>query len=185
MGVYYAFKFFLMKVTGVFCLILLLFHADAYSQYIGQLIKIQENRYQLIVNKIPLSDSVIIKKSLNYPVFKFQQVDIDNNGKIEFVLGVVKRTIFDSTMCKRINIWKIENGDIVPMWLGSKMSHPLYDFETGKDSAGCVVYTIECEKNGLYLVAQYHWQSFGLKFLKYIKREIDLNESYHILNNEL
>jgi hypothetical protein len=33
------------------------------------------------------------------------------------------------------------------------------------------------ESNGLFLVAEYEWHSFGLKFTRYLKREIDFNEA--------
>lgn len=175
----------MLKIKIIHFIFSLILGIPAFGQYSAQLLKTHVERYYLIVNKVLGSDSIVLKKQMNYQVFKLCQADIDNSGQDEFITGAIKRTKFDTTVSKRINIWKIEDNAIVPMWLGSKMSHPLYDFEIKADSCGHVICTIELEKDGLYLIAKYKWHSFGLKFIAYIKREINLNEAYLTLNNEL
>lgn len=156
-----------------------------YCQYTSKIVRLDSIVNELVVHSIKANDTVSFKKRLQYKVFKIRQSDIDNNGTEEFILGVVKKTTFDTTVCNRINIWKIEKNTIIPMWLGSKMSHPLIDFELKKDGTVNVIYTIECENDGLYLLVEYKWRSFGLKFVKFIKREVDLNTAKQILNMEL
>jgi len=171
------------RVSVLILLLLILIPVSACGQFSARILKVDSLQNQLVVN-VPDNGSPIIKQ-MNYPIFKLREADIDNSGKNAFILGVIKRTKFDTTHCKRINIWKVENNAIVPLWLGSKMSHPLYDFELKKDNAVQTICTIENEKDGLYLIAQYKWHSFGLKFIRYIKREITLDIAYHTLQNEL
>lgn len=142
-------------------------------------------QYRLVVKRVEMKGTIILTKRMYFPIFKLRQADLDGDGKDDFILGAIKRTVFDTSICKRINIWKIEDNTIVPMWLGSKMPRPLYDFEIQKDKEGNMVYTIECENGGLFMVVAYKWRSFGLKFIGYIKREIQLDEAYQILNYQL
>ena len=111
---------------------------------------------------------------LNYPVFRFLSADVDGDGTKDILVGVIKPTRFDSVSRKRIFIFKLLDGHIRPLWLGSRVSRPLQDFNTIPIGGVAVIRTIELEQNGKYLVAEYKWQGFGLTFSKYIARNIDL-----------
>lgn len=161
------------------------FCVSVHGQYSAQILKVDSLQNQLVVTNATNPGLPAYTKRMNYPIFKLREADLDNSGHNVIILGVVKRTKFDTTRCKRINIWKIEDNAIIPMWLGSKLSHPLYDFELKKDKSISTICTIESENDGLYLVAAYQWHSFGLKFIRYIKREITLDIAYQTLNNEL
>ena len=76
---------------------------------------------------------------------------------------------------------KIENNHLEPMWLSSFLPHPLYDFDVVTMKDAVVVRTIEYEKDSLFLVSEYEWHSFGLKFLRYIKRNINLAEALALI----
>jgi hypothetical protein len=71
----------------------------------------------------------------------------------------------------------------VPKWLGSFLPHPLYDFELASKNNNFYIITIEYDQNNLFLVSEYEWHSFGLKFIRYINRNISLNEALTLLTN--
>jgi len=128
-----------------------------------------------------LSDSLVDKWELPYPVYQFQIGDIDEDGDDDLIVGVIKTTRFDSTLAKRIFIFKNYHGYVRPMWLGSKLSKPLIDFRFYKSKDGSRIKSIEKEKEGKYLVAEYKWRKFGLEFIQYIEREVSIEQAQKTL----
>jgi len=117
---------------------------------------------------------------LNYPVYRFEVGDVTANGVPEIAVGVIKTTRYDTQLAKRLFLFQItDEYDVRPLWLGSRVSHPLEDFVLTGDGK---VMTIEWEQNGKFLVAQYRYHGFGLTFGEYIKREISRKEAYKIMN---
>jgi len=154
------------------------------AQFTSHIVRVDSAKNRLeVVKHLPLGDSVVFTKRMPYPVYKFIQADIDNDGIDEFLVGSIRITILDSAVRKRINIWRVENNAIVPMWLGSKMPHPVYDFDVNRQLNKTIIRTIEFEPNTLFLVAEYEWHSFGLKFIRYVKREISLDEAFKLVKN--
>jgi hypothetical protein len=148
------------------------------AQFSSKLIQLDSSKYMLqVIKYVKPYDSIVFFKRLPYKVFKLRQADINNDGQDEFIVGAIRKTFLDSITRKRINIWKIEDKNIVPFWLGSKMPFPLYDFEIYKSNKDFKFFTIEYESNGLFLLAEYEWHSFGLKFIGHIKRNISLKEA--------
>ena len=127
------------------------------------------------------TDTSLNKWELPYPVYQFQIGDIDNNGNDDILVGVIKTTRFDSTMSKRLFIFKNYNGLVRPLWLGSRLGQPLVDFCFVKSNEEARIRSLEKEKSGKYLVAEYKWRSFGLEFTKYINREINYNKALALL----
>ncbi|MBW1298841.1 nuclear receptor-binding factor 2 [Aquimarina litoralis] len=130
------------------------------------------------------SDSLTDSWKLPYPVYQFQLGDVDSNGKDDILVGVIKTTRFDSIKGKRLFIFKNYKGYVRPLWLGSRLSKPLVDFKFVKNNQGNYVRSIEREKSGKFLVAEYQWRRFGLEFKRYIKREIDKTQASEILKNK-
>jgi hypothetical protein len=150
------------------------------AQYTSWLVKIDPAKYQLFVKVENEPDTV--SKILPYKVFKLRQADLNNDGMDEIIVGVSKKTKLDNTERKRINIWKINDNRIEPMWLGSFLPHPLYDFDIGHENKKTIVVTIEYEQDNSFLIAEYEWHSFGLKFIRFVKRKIELTGAQTILN---
>jgi len=57
------------------------------------------------------------------------------------------------------------------------------DFKFIKNQEGGFVRSIEKERSGKMLVAEYQWRRFGLEFKKYIHREVDSVKAFQILQN--
>lgn len=118
---------------------------------------------------------------LPYPVYNFEIADADNDGQDDIWVGVIKETRFDKNLRKRLFLFKIIEGKIRPLWLGSRMSKPLIDFSpaywidslNNNSTKKCIIKTIEQEKSGKFLVANYQWRKFGIEFINYEIRESD------------
>jgi len=130
------------------------------------------------------TDSLINKWELPYPVYQFQVGDINEDGLDDAIVGVIKRTRFDSTFSKRLFIFKNYNGMVRPLWMGSKLSKPLEDFCFKQTNSGPRIWTIEKEKESKYLVAEYKWRKFGLAYTKYIIRNQNKQQASLILKRQ-
>jgi len=75
------------------------------------------------------------------------------------------------------------------LWLGSRMSKPLVNFKPAylidslnKMNTKYIIKTMEQEKSGNFLVANYKWRKFGIEFINYSIRETDSLTAIKILN---
>jgi hypothetical protein len=134
--------------------------------------------------------TILDEWKLPYPVYNFEVADADNDGQDDIWVGVIKETRFDKNLRKRLFLFKIIEGKIRPLWLGSRMSKPLVDFSPAylidsldKTKKKCIIKTIEQEKNGKFLVANYQWRKFGIEFINYEIRECDSLTARSFLEN--
>ena len=106
---------------------------------------------------------------LPYPVYQYQTGDVDGDGHIDAMVGVVKSTRFYPEKARRIFIFKEINKKARPMWLGSKLGGILENFRfiDGKIRA------LESTTDSLYVVSDYVWGGFGMKFDHYIIKGVD------------
>jgi hypothetical protein len=128
----------------------------------------------------PISEKLNSKMGwkLPYPIYHFEIADVDDDGCDEILIGVIKKTRFDSTYAKRLFIFKLFDGYIRPKWLGSRLSQPIVDFKTIQHD-GTKIISIEKEKNGHFLIGEYEYNQFGLKFLNYLGKDLTENEAYY------
>ena len=106
---------------------------------------------------------------LPYPVYQYQTGDVDGDGHIDAIVGVIKSTRFYPEKARRIFIFKEINKKARPMWLGSKLGGILEDFRfvNGKIRA------LESTTDSLYAVSDYVWGGFGMKFDHFIIKGVD------------
>lgn len=147
------------------------------------LVKYKEAGSSIISSEdIGTKENIISEWKLNYPVYHFECADINGDGSDDILVGVIKPSRFDSVSRKRIFIFKLFDGYIRPLWLGSRVSQPLEDFKVIRSQPLNLIRTIEYEENGNFLVAEYKWKGFGLTFVKYIIRNSKLEEVRKIFN---
>ena len=106
---------------------------------------------------------------LPYPVYQFQVGDIDGDGHEDAMVGVVKATRFYPEKARRIFIFKQVNGKARALWMGSKLGGILEDFRylDGKIRA------LESTTDSLYVVSDYKWSGFGMKFDRFIIKGVN------------
>ena len=128
-----------------------------------------------------MTDSTRNQWQLPYPVYRMETGDVDDNGTIEALVGVIKSTRFYPEMGRRLFIFKNYEGLVRPMWLGSKLGGTLQDFHFRNG----VVRSLETNARGEYTVAEYRWGGFGPKFERYLVRNTDETSARAIFEGEV
>ncbi len=126
------------------------------------------------------TDSTSHQWTLPYPVYRMEEGDVDGNGTIEALVGVVKATRFYPEKGRRLFIFKNYQGLVRPMWMGSKLGGILQDFHY-RD--GCVR-SLETNAKGQYTVAEYRWDDFGMAFERYLVRNVSKPEAMGVFENK-
>jgi hypothetical protein len=116
---------------------------------------------------------------LAHPVYQFQTGDVDGDGSEDAMVGVIKKTRY-YPMGRRLFIFKQIDGSarklVRPMWLGSKLGGILEDFRfvapAEGDSMGRIR-ALESTTDSLYVVSDYKWSGFGMKFERFIIKGVD------------
>lgn len=122
-----------------------------------------------------LSDRAIF----NYPWYKLDTADVNHDGRTEILVGVIKTAEFDPKENRRLFIIRIDDGELRPLWLGSKVCQQLVDFRSLPDG---IIKTLEKTPEGHYAVGIYEWQSFGLSLIRYIDNNKPYGEALTIFN---
>jgi hypothetical protein len=101
-----------------------------------------------------------------YEIFAMETGDINNDGRTDICIGIIKPTPFDSLLKKRLFIFQIDNDFIRPLWLSSRLVHPLEEFAVQKNEENqFIIKTIERQGLKTYCISEYRWQSFGMTFI--------------------
>ena len=122
------------------------------------------------------TDSTRNQWRLPYPVYRMETADVDGNGTIEALVGVIKPTRFYPEMGRRLFIFKNYEGLVRPMWLGSKLGGTLQDFHFRN---GCVR-SLETNAKGEYTVVEYRWSGFGVAFERYLIRNVSESKAREV-----
>lgn len=126
------------------------------------------------------TDSTSDQWELPYPVYRFCTGDVDGDGSIDAMVGVVKGTRFHPEKGHRLFIFKNYKGLVRPLWLGSKLGGILEDFRftDGK------IRSLERTTDGRYVVAEYRWAHFGMGFERFLVKNVGREEAMNIFNQD-
>jgi len=134
--------------------------------------------------KVLLKDSAgltLDQTIFKYVPYKFDTADVNHDGSTEILIGLIKSTEFDPEEKKRLFILRIDNGQLRPLWLGSKVCQELIDFKSLDKG---IVQTIERTRTNTYAIGDYYWESFGLTLRNYTHTDISHHEALQIFRNE-
>lgn len=121
---------------------------------------------------------------LPYPVYRFCTGDIDGDSVIDAIVGVEKTTRYDPVVRKRVFVFHNFEGKVRPLWMGSRLGRPVVDFRIVQVDGETRLRSMEEEQSGKFLVAEYRWKSFGVKFIRYICREFELENAVKELDDK-
>lgn len=126
------------------------------------------------------NDSITGTWQLNCPVYRFATADVNGDGSTDAVVGVFRASRYFKKPSRRVFVFKDFNGDIRPLWLGSRLGGELVDF-TVVD--GNKIRAIELNSSGTYEVSDYAWHGFGMGFERHIASCSTIQQCYHYLPN--
>ncbi len=155
---------------------------DAYFDGSAQLEKLSAMPgYRLKLNdrKTGITDNLYIP----YPVYRFEAGDINNDGRTDVLLGVIKSTHFDPGIKKRLFIFRIDSSRLSPLWLGSRVCLGLVDFKPVAGRSGCGIMTVEEDLNHLYCNGLYRWDNFGLRLIGYKNENSNAATAYRYFDH--
>jgi poly-gamma-glutamate capsule biosynthesis protein CapA/YwtB (metallophosphatase superfamily) len=141
---------------------------------------LQGYKLKLTDVKANLTDDLYVP----YPVYRFSIADVNNDGRTDILLGVIKSTHFDPIVGRRLFIYRIDSSRLSPLWLGSRVCLSLVDFKPAVRRGKSRIMTVEKDQRGLYRNGLYQWDNFGLKLIEYKNENSNESFAYAYFNNK-
>ncbi len=171
-----------MKLQVRHCILCLLclsaFTLDTKSQTFTLDIRTDSMAYLVLHDSI--SHEVLSRWRLPYPTYGFCTGDVNRDGSLDALVGVVKPTRFNPVMARRLFVFKQVEGRIRPLWLGSKLGPYIEDFRFVDGCVRCLHRTDEDK----YSVVDYRWGSFGPSDATVLAEDIGKEEATNIFGAE-
>ena len=166
-----------MRIRCLLVLGLWLTSVEAFSQERGGFFLEQKNDTLSILTL--RTDTTCDRWELPYPVYQFATGDVDGDGSIDAMVGVIKTTRYFKEKGRRLFIFKNYEGLVRPLWMGSKLGGILEDFRfiDGK------IRSLECTTDGRYVVAEYRWDHFGMGFERFLLKNVTKEEAMECFEN--
>lgn len=105
---------------------------------------------------------------------KIQVGDIDGDGVKEIAVCVYKTAKFHPVPAKRPFFYRLNEGELEAVWLGSRLARPFDDyilFDVDQDAVDEII-SIEALENGNKVIAIYDWKGFGFE-VKTVSDELE------------
>lgn len=98
---------------------------------------------------------------------KVQLGDVNGDGVKEVAVCVYKTAEFHPIMAKRPFFFDLVDGNLIPVWLGSRLSRPFDDYilcDIDSDAIDEII-SVEQLENDNRVIAVYNWRGFGFEML--------------------
>lgn len=98
---------------------------------------------------------------------KVQLGDVNGDGVNEVAVCAYKTAKFHPVMAKRPFFFDLNQGNLIPVWLGSRLSRPFDDYilsDIDRDGRAEIV-SVERLESGACVLAAYFWKGFGFEML--------------------
>jgi poly-gamma-glutamate synthesis protein (capsule biosynthesis protein) len=128
--------------------------------------------------RVQTPDGAEARLPVGSPLYRLTQGDVDNDGHPDLLLGPVKAARFDSTVQRRLFVYRLTAGRLVPRWLGTRLMYRLVYFKAIKVARRTFVLTIEQQPDGRYCLGRYYWQGFGLVLDHFPARNLSREAAY-------
>ncbi len=136
----------------------------------GEFLLVCDASAEIDMNKLGyiLPEKIIYQIDLSsIKPLKVQVGDINGDEINEIAICVYKTAEFHPIMAKRPFFYDLVEGNLIPIWLGSRLSKPFDDYilyDIDEDSIEEII-SIEQLENGNRVVAIYNWRGFGFEML--------------------
>lgn len=111
-----------------------------------------------------------------------QAGDIDGDGTAEIAVCVYKTAEFHPVPAKRPFFYDLQEGQLEPVWLGSRLARPFADYilyDADQDDIAEII-SIEYTESGNKVLTIYDWKGFGFE----VKAQTDeIEDTVTFLNN--
>ena len=137
-----------------------------------------DNQYGVLISKLSngkLRLALTSEGAPNKPMMihgKLSEIafaDITNDGRREMLLGIIKKVNFDQRKRKRLNIFRVDNGSLQTVWLGTKFLDELISFEVFRTNQSTNLQTLEIDAAKTEYSRIYEWDQFGFALQNEIK----------------
>jgi hypothetical protein len=151
---------------------------DSYFKGIIKVVKNEKlGRYCLSIKNT--TDSSTDRIFIPYEIFAMETGDVNHDGRTDICIGLIKPTPFDPVPRKRLFIFQIDRNYIRPLWLSSRLVHPLEGFKIARDKDGRdIILAVERVGRNTYCISEYKWESFGMSFVREYKSQLTLSEAF-------
>lgn len=110
--------------------------------------------------------------------WKITMGDVDGDGIDDISIGVYKESPLHPVMAKRPFIYNYTDGDLKPLWRGSRLSKPFTDYDfMDMDGEGIdELISIETLSDDRKVINTYQWKGFGFEGYKESRAFEDLRD---------
>ncbi len=128
------------------------------------------------------SDSLIAEVQFKYKVLKYELIDINEDGTMDFIFLIKKKSRYSVNEELTLYLYSYNKYGFYALWKASKIGNKLVDFSTLSIDDKSYVKVLDQLKNDSFRICLYKWNVFGLNLFKIEKQNLDSLKAIKELN---